>query len=300
MTMKLAAKKMWRGKRSSFPPWQSAFALDALRRAWLAVRANKGRSGSDGETVAQFERHLDSNLKMLQAELESGRYRPQKVTQVLIPKPSGRWRPITLWTVRDKVAQRAAYNYLEPIFEKRFLPCSYGFRLGLSTRNAAQAIQKARQAGARWVLDADIKDCFGSMENRRLLGQLRQWRTPGPVRDLVSRWLNAEIWNAWAGSPKVAGTSQGGVISPLLCNVYLHPFDRAMQKRGLWLVRFADDFVVLARSKTAVRSARYWARVNLGRIGLRMHPQKTRITGFEEGFQFVGWFFVRDEMYELK
>jgi group II intron reverse transcriptase/maturase len=290
--------KRW--QRPSYPPWQAAFSDDALRRAWLVVRANKGRSGSDGETVAEFERHLAENLRSLQGELVNGRYRPQKVTQVLIPKPSGSWRPITLWTVRDKVAQRAVYHYLEPVFEQRFLPCSYGFRPGQATRDAAQAIQKARQAGACWVLDADIKDCFGSMDNRLLLGQLRRWHTPGPIRDLVSRWLHAEIWNAWADSPAVAGTSQGGVISPLMCNVYLHAFDQAWQKPGVWLVRFADDFVILSRSKQAIRWARHWSKVTLGRLRLTLHPQKTRITSFEEGFQFVGWFFVRDEMHELK
>ena len=287
-------------KITGLPPWESAFSVDALRRAWLVVRQNKGRGGSDGETVAQFERHLELNLRDLQAELLHGRYRPRKVTQILVPKPSGRWRPLTLWAVRDKIAQRAVYNYLEPLFEPRFLDCSYGFRPGRSTRDAAQAIQQARQAGAAWVLDADIRDCFGSMDNDHLLQQLRRWRTPQPVCALVRHWLHAEIWNEWAGTPQTAGTSQGGVISPLLCNLYLHSFDQAMQRRGIQLVRYADDFVILAQKKRTIRWARHWAGVQLKRLKLQMHPQKTRITSFDEGFQFVGWFFIRNEMHELR
>ena len=287
-------------RQSALPPWQNAFTEDALRRAWASVRANKGRSGSDGETLDQFERHLPANLRELRSELVDGRYQPRKVTQVLVPKPTGKWRPLTLWTVRDKVAQRAVYNYLEPVFETRFLPCSFGFRRGLSTRDAAQAIQQARQSAAAWVLDADIRDCFGSMDNRRLLRQLAHWQTPKPICTLIRNWLYAEIWNAWQGGAAIAGTSQGGVISPLLCNLYLHPFDVAMQQKGIRLVRFADDFVILARHKRTIRWAKHWAHVQLKRIGLTMHPDKTRITGFEEGFQFVGWFFVRDEMYELR
>ena len=131
-----------------FPAWQSAFTTAALQQAWLTIRANKGRGGSDGVTVAQFEQHLALNLRELRAELLRGEYQPQRVTQVLVPKPSGGWRPLTLWAIRDRVAQRAAYNYLEPGFEPRFLPCSFGFRTGRSTRDAAHGIQQARQAGA--------------------------------------------------------------------------------------------------------------------------------------------------------
>src|SRR5690606_16855206 len=117
--------------------------LDALRRAWLVVRANQGRGGAAGETIAEFERHLELNLQMLRAELLQGRYRPKKVTGVLVPKPSGGWRPLTLWAIRDRLVQRAVYNYLEPHFERRFLDCSYGFRPGRSTADAAQAVQRA-------------------------------------------------------------------------------------------------------------------------------------------------------------
>ena len=293
------------GRRSAaqaamtFAPWQSAFSGDALRRAWTAVRANRGAAGADGATWVEFERELAANLAGLRRELLDGSYRPQRVTQVLVPKGSEAWRPISLWVIRDRVAQRAVYNYLESPFESRFRPCSFGFRPGRTTETAAQAIRAARQAGARWVVDADIKECFGSMDSGRLLDLLGSWGVPEAMRRLVGRWLAAKVWNGWAGR-RTAGTSQGGVISPLLCNVYLHPFDEGMQGRGRTLVRYADDFVVLTRDERAARGALERATTELGRLGLAIHPQKTRVTSFAESFQFVGWFFVRDEMYQLR
>lgn len=285
---------------SPYGPWQAAFTVDALRRAWATVRANKGGSGADGETIAQFEAQLERHLQELHQELVGQQYRPRPVKQILVPKAGDKWRPLTLWTIRDRVAQRAAYHYLEPVLDRQFLPCSFGFRSGRSTRDAAEAIRQARKQGAFWVLDADIQDCFGQMQNRLVLKQLARWRVPGPVRVLVRLWLQAKIGNAWRPNQTSAGTSQGSALSPLLCNLYLHPFDRAMQRRSITLVRYADDFVVLARRRAAVKWAQYWAAANLKRVGLKMHPHKTRITNFEEGFRFVGWFFIKDEMHELK
>lgn len=284
---------------SPFPPWQSAFSLEALRRAWLSVRSNKGTAGSDGETIAKFEQGIDRQLEQLRQELLNMSYKPHRVTQVLVPKASGGWRPLSLWAIRDRIAQRAVYNYLEPVFEARFLPCSYGFRPGRTTKDAALAVQQARKKGAEWVLDADIKDCFGQMENGRLLKQLQRWQVPKPMGELISRWLHARVWNAWLGNGK-AGTSQGGAISPLLCNVYLHSFDEAMRRKNLWLVRYADDFVVLGRDQATIQQARQLAAFSLQKMGLEIHPLKTDIRQFSTGFHFVGWFFIRDEMYELK
>ncbi|MCA9941379.1 MAG: hypothetical protein KC418_22210 [Anaerolineales bacterium] len=288
-------------RSSHFPPWKSAFALDALRRAWLVIYANKGTAGADGQTLDQFAQNLDANLRQLQDELLAETYRPQRVTQVLVPKASAGWRPLSLWTVRDKIAQRAVYNYLEPVLNPHFLPCAHGFRPGRGAHSAAQAISHARRLGAHWVLDADIKDCFGQMRNSTLQMQLARWRVPGPLRTLIGYWLYAKVWNAWAGSAATAGTSQGGVISPLLCNLYLHPFDLALSHReDLTLVRYADDFVILSRKKAAVVQAQDLAQEALASLGLMMHPQKTRITNFVAGFQFVGWFFFRHNAFELK
>ncbi len=286
--------------KSPYGPWQAAYELDALRRAWTAVRANKGAKGSDGQTVAEFEAGLEKHLAELRQELMAQRYHPKPVKQILVPKKDTAWRPLTLWTIRDRVAQRATYNYLEPVFDRQFLPCSFGFRSGRSTKDAAEAVLKARQDGAYWVLDADIRDCFGQMRSKIVMKQLLRWRVPGPIRELIRRWLHTRIGNAWRKDQTIVGTSQGSVISPLLCNMYLHPFDQAMQQRGITLVRYADDFLIMARNKAAIRTAHVWAAANLKRVGLEMKPSKTRITHFDEGFQFVGWFFVQNQMFRLK
>jgi group II intron reverse transcriptase/maturase len=286
--------------RSPYGPWQKAFDQEALRRAWLAVRANKGGKGSDGQTLAEFEADLERQLHLLEQELTAQQYRPQPVKQILIPKKDDNWRPLTLWTIRDRVAQRATYNYLEPVFDRQFLPCSFGFRNGRSTKDAAEAILQARQGGACWVLDADIKDCFGQMRNKIVMKQLDRWRVPGPISEMIRRWLHTRIGNAWRKDQTIVGTSQGSVISPLLCNMYLHPFDTAMQQRGLTLVLYADDFVIMAQHKTTIHTARVWVAANLKRVGLELHTEKTAVKHFDEGFQFVGWFFVRDEMFKIK
>lgn len=286
---------------NDFPPWQNAFSLDALRRAWLVIYANKGAAGADGQTLAQFAQHLDANLQQLQDELLAGTYRPQRVTQILVPKSTAGWRPLSLWAVRDKIAQRAVYNYLEPVLDPHFLPCSHGFRSGRSVHSAVQAIQQARRAGAHWALDADIQDCFGQMQNPILQKQLAHWRVPPPLRTLIGHWLHAQIWNAWSGSPATAGTSQGSAISPLLCNIYLHPFDLALARHeDLTLVRYADDFVILSRKKAAAVQAQTLAQEALNRLGLMMKPEKTRIANFMQGFQFVGYFFIRHETFQLR
>lgn len=286
--------------RSPYGPWQAAYDMDALRRAWTAVRANRGGSGSDGQTVAEFEADLEKHLAELHQELMAQQYQPQPVKQILVPKKDTRWRPLTLWTIRDRVAQRATYNYLEPVFDRQFLSCSFGFRSGRSTQDAAEATLQARRDGAYWVLDADIKDCFGQMRNKIVMKQLSRWGVPGPIGELIRRWLHTRIGNAWRKDQTIAGTSQGSVISPLLCNMYLHPFDQAMQQRGITLVRYADDFLIMARHKAAIHGAQVWAAANLKRLGLEMKSSKTRITNFEEGFQFVGWFFVQNQMFKLK
>ena len=149
------------------------------------------------------------------------------------------------------------------------------------------------------MLDADIKDCFGQMRNDVLLRQLKQWRVPKPIGMLIKHWLNAKVWNAWRKEGAIAGTSQGGVISPLLCNMYLHPFDEAIfRSRGLWLVRYADDFVVLAKERKTIEWAHKKAKRELNKLGLQIHQHKTNITNFDQGFMFVGWVFRKDDMFQ--
>jgi len=292
----LRSKKAIEGRE----PMTGLFSPQAMARAWLRVRANGGGPGVDEETIRAFEAHLEANLEALRQELLRGTYRPRPVRRVLVPKPDGGLRPLAIWALRDRVAQRVVYDYLEPIFEEEFLDSSYGFRPGRGVEEAVRAILSHRDAGYRWVVDADIKRCFDSMDTGLLMRLLRRRVRNRVVLRLIEAWLKARILNPASGERGRAGTSQGGVLSPLLCNVYLHPFDLEMARRGLRLVRYADDFVILCRYKREAREAMAVAERALARLRLALNPHKTRIVHFDQGFRFLGVFFLRNEHFYLR
>jgi len=274
------------------------FSLEAMRRAWRAVRANGGGPGVDGVDIARFEADLEHRLAELAHQLRTGTYRPGPILRVFVPKPQGGLRPLALWTLRDRVAQRAVYEALLPYFEPMFLDCSHGFRPGRSVHTAVAAVRTERDRGRRWVLDADIQDCFERIDPERLLEMIRARVRDRRLVSLTAGWIRAGLLEA-DGRIRAAGAAQGGVLSPLLANIYLHPFDVAMVRSGFHLVRYADDFVVLGRHPREVQRAWQVADQVLRRLGLSLHPQKTRITSFEQGFKFLGHFFIRDEIYPL-
>jgi RNA-directed DNA polymerase len=280
---------------------QAIFSAEALRRAWQVVRRNGATPGVDRVTMRQFERNRDRNLARLREELVSGTYEPLPVQRVLVPKPGRGLRPLAIWSLRDRVAQRAVHDYLVPILEPRFLDCSYGFRPGRSVADAVQAVIGARDASRRWVVDADIEDCFGSLDHRRLVGQVRAWVQEPAVVALVEKWLRARIYNPARGLPATAAASQGGVITPLLANLYLHAFDVQVTRIVSYgtLVRFADDFVILCRRRREAEVALVAARQALGRLRLRLNPRKTQLVHFDQGFKFLGVFFLRNEHFYL-
>lgn len=280
---------------------QAIFSAEALRRAWQVVRRNGATPGVDRVTMRQFERNRDRNLARLREELVGGTYEPLPVQRVLVPKPGGGLRPLAIWSLRDRVAQRAVHDYLVPIVEPRFLDCSYGFRPGRSVADAVQAVIGARDASRRWVVDADIEDCFGSLDHRRLVGQVRAWVQEPAVVALIEKWLRARVYNPARGLPATAAASQGGVITPLLANLYLHAFDVQVTRIVSYgtLVRFADDFVILCRRRREAEVALVAARQALGRLRLRLNPRKTRLVHFDQGFKFLGVFFLRNEHFYL-
>jgi RNA-directed DNA polymerase len=280
---------------------QAIFSAEALRRAWQVVRRNGATPGVDRVTMRQFERNRDRNLARLREELVSGTYEPLPVQRVLVPKPGRGLRPLAIWSLRDRVAQRAVHDYLVPILEPHFLDCSYGFRPGRSVADAVQAVIGARDASRRWVVDADIEDCFGSLDHRRLVGQVRAWVQEPAVVALVEKWLRARIYNPARGLPATAAASQGGVITPLLANLYLHAFDVQVTRIVSYgtLVRFADDFVILCRRRREAEVALVAARQALGRLRLRLNPRKTQLVHFDQGFKFLGVFFLRNEHFYL-
>lgn len=280
---------------------EELFSPEALRRAWRVIRHNGPTPGVDRVTIRQFEQNLASNLAGLRNQLSRGTYEPLPVRRVMVPKRDGGLRPLAIWTLRDRVAQRAVHDYMLPILEPRFLDCSYGFRPGRSVADAVQAMIEARDGGRRWVVDADIEDCFGSLDCRLLMKQVRKWVPEQAAVRLIEKWLRASVHNPARGQPATAAASQGGVITPVLSNVYLHAFDLRVTRRARHasLVRFADDFVILCRRRQEAERALAVAREALGRLKLRLNRRKTRVLHFDQGFKFLGVFFLRNEHFYL-
>lgn len=215
-----------------------------------------------------------------------------------MPKPNGGLRPLVIWTLRDRVAQRAVYNAIAPSLDSRFLDCSHGFRPGRSTATAVADLAAARDQGFRWVLDADIEDCFDSIDADRLVHELRDWLDDRHLCRTIEAWLSAEA-RGRDGRRHILGAAQGGVLSPLLCNLYLHPFDCRLERHDMRMVRYADDFVCLVRRRRELPPLRRRVEAALDERGLRLNAHKTRETSFDEGFPFLGYFLLRNECHEL-
>jgi len=270
------------------------YAPTTLASAWHKVRHNGGAAGVDGQSVDRFAARAEDYLAELAADLRTGTYRPQSIRRVEIAKGDGKTRPLGIPTVKDRVVQAAVKLVIEPIFEAKFLPTSYGFRPRRGCKDALREVDRLLHEGYSFVVDADLQSYFDSIPHDRLMERVETLISDGQVLELLHGWLAQDIFDGVKQWKPTGGTPQGAVISPLLANLYLHPLDELLAGSGYRMVRYADDFVVLCRSPEEAQAAlvaiRTWVEAN----GLSLHPDKThlgdcRLPG--QGFDFLGYRF---------
>lgn len=278
--------------------WYSLMDKAARRRtlevAWERVARNKGAAGVDGVSIERFQAQAARYLDELAAELKQGRYRPQAVRRVYIPKADGGRRPLGIPAIKDRIVQTALKLVLEPIFEWEFVSQSYGFRPGRGAKDALREVDTALKNGEVYVVDADLKGYFDSIPHDRLMEQVAARISDGRVLALIQQFLDQDILDGLERWTPISGTPQGAVLSPLLANLYLHDLDVHMSARGYHLVRYADDYVVLCDHAQAAEQALAEVRAWVEAKGLTLHPDKTHVGDYRcqgQGFEFLGYRF---------
>jgi len=288
-----SADRVW------FRLWDKTCAPANLQSAFDKVWCNGGSAGADEQTVAHFGRRAEEELQRLHEQLREGTYRPQPVRRAWIDKPGSREkRPLGIPAVRDRIVQDALRHVLEPIFETDFAEHSYGFRPGRGAKDALRRVDTLLKAGHVSVVDAELKSYFDTIPHERLLALVAERVGDGRVLALVESFLRAGVLEESQGwQPTECGTPQGGVISPLLANLYLDPLDHQMEKAGWEMVRYADDFVILCRTPAEAQAALAAVRAWVSEAGLTLHPEKTRVVDARApgGFDFLGYHFERGQ-----
>lgn len=265
-----------------------------LMNAWNKVRANKGAAGIDKVSIQMFQARLEHNLAELEHELRIGTYIPEAVRREYIPKEKGKFRPLGIPTIKDRTAQQAVKATIEPIFEREFLDVSYGFRPNRGAKTAITEVSRLIEEGYVWVVDADITTYFDTISHEKLMDKIKRRISDGRITDLIEMWLKQSIMEECKEWKPTHGTPQGGVISPLLANIYLHDLDVSLMDAKYKIVRYADDFVILTKSKEEAEQALRCVTEWMTHHGLTLHPEKTHIGNCMvegEGFDFLGYRF---------
>jgi CRISP-associated protein Cas1 len=285
---------------------EQLLSISNFQLAWEHVAENHGCAGTDGETIGYLTHYLPEAIAQLRKTLKNASYRPLPLRQLYIPKEDGNWRSLAVPTVRDRIVQQALLNVLHPVMEPEFASCSFAYRPGRSHLMAVQQVLLWRDRGYEWVLDADIVKYFDRVQHQRLLSEVEERLPKGEnksrqdgdinafILSLIEAWMSVGVLTKAGLVLPVQGLPQGSVVSPLLANIYLDDFDEAIAATGLKLVRYADDFLVMSRSRSRLVEVTAYVKDMLGSMGLQLHPDKTQITNFDRGFRFLGHAFTGD------
>src|SRR5215510_13404584 len=271
-----------------------------LAAAWKRVAANKGAAGVDGISIARFKARASHYLAELERDLRAGTYQPLPARRVHIPKGRGTTRPLGISAVKDRIVQAAVKLVLEPIFERDFLPCNYGFRPGRGCKEALREVDRWLKAGYTWVVDVDVEKYFDSIPKAPLLARVADKVSDGTLLALLQRFLDQDILEGMHQWTPLTGVPQGSVLSPLLSHWYLHPLDRVVSHAGYVIVRYCDDLVLLCRTQADAEAALALVQTWMAQHGLRLHPEKTRIVDGrkgDDGFDFLGYRFAGGRRY---
>lgn len=278
------------------------YRLTVLVRAWEQVKSRRGSGGIDKVSIQQFEKHALKHLLKLQRELQEGTYKPSPVKRVYIPKAGSKEkRPLGIPTIRDRVVQTALLYVIGPIFENEFHRHSYGFRPRLGCKDALREVDHLLKTDHQWVVDADLKSYFDTIDHKQLMDCVKERIADGLIIDLIEKYLKQGVMNSlgrWEATDQ--GSPQGAVISPLLANLYLNEMDHMLSAKGYQCIRYADDFVVLCRSKTEANEALLEVKSWSDQKNLSLHPEKTKLVHHNEGFEFLGYQFIAGRRYVRK